>query len=93
MINTHIYIYLDCPFLIAPSLFPNIYVYQLQISFDVFGRLFIFKNVLVENHGILSVILYYTQVIIQPDIKTLLNQMQMDRAYSMVQHVGLIVVP
>ena len=61
--------------------------------FNAFYELFNLKNVLVENHGLLSVILYYTQVIIQSDIKTLLNQMQMDGAYSMVQHVGLIVVP
>jgi hypothetical protein len=31
--------------------------------FNVFYELFNLKNVFVENHGLLSVILYYTQVI------------------------------
>ena len=58
----------------------------------MFLLIILLKNVLVENHGLLSGINIVPYSINQP-LQLCKIQMQMSGAYTVVQHAGLNVVP
>ena len=67
-------------------------VYNVNIFVWCFYDLFSLKNVFVENHGLLFRIDIVPYSINQP-LKLCLIQILMDGTYTMVQYVGLNVVP